>query len=166
LYDKNASAATNKPITTVLHQKGMLLQIKGQYNDAFRLYGKSLEISEKLGDSSRIASTLHQIGMIYAKSGDHDKALELYNKSLQMSELRQNQLDIADNLVEIGAILIQRGSYIKALAYTYRAYLKYEKIDSPYVDLCVPNLEVIKNAVGSAEYEKALNELRENPRDL
>jgi hypothetical protein len=83
-----------------------------------------------------------------------------------MSKLRQNQFDIANNLVEIGAILIQRGNYIEALAYTYRAYLKYEKMDSPYVDLCVHNLEVIKNAVGSAEYENILNELSENPHDL
>ena len=63
----------------------MLLQIKGQFNDALALYSKSLEISEKLGDTSRIASTLHQIGMIYAKSGDYTNALELYDKSLEMS---------------------------------------------------------------------------------
>jgi Tetratricopeptide repeat len=53
-------------LSTVLYQKGMLIHRKEQFNDALALYKRSLEISEKLGDTYRISSTLHQIGMIYA----------------------------------------------------------------------------------------------------
>ena len=53
----------------VLHSLGMIAQEQGDYAEARRLYGQSLELFERLGNQGGRARALHQLGMIAQEQG-------------------------------------------------------------------------------------------------
>jgi tetratricopeptide (TPR) repeat protein len=62
------------------HQLGMLAQDQGDYPEARREYGRSLEIKEELGDRAGIALSYGQLGVLLTETGPVEEAVQ-YNLS-------------------------------------------------------------------------------------
>ena len=71
LNDEDGQAGT-------LHNLGVIVQERGQFDEAEAWYRKSLKIKEKLKDEYGQASTLHQLGTIAQERRQFDKARNLY----------------------------------------------------------------------------------------
>ncbi|HEV7890078.1 MAG TPA: tetratricopeptide repeat protein [Pyrinomonadaceae bacterium] len=105
----------------LLHNFGILVQNRGDYDRALEHYDRSLKIAEGLGNRSGVASSLHQIGIIGQERGDYDKALEHYDRSLKILEELGDRAGVARSLHQIGNIHFLRGDYDKALEHYDRS---------------------------------------------
>ncbi len=73
----------------------MIAQAQGDYAEARRQYGASLEIKERLGDQGGRAITLHQLGMLARQEGDHRAAVAYMFQALAIFErLRSPSRDV------------------------------------------------------------------------
>ncbi len=86
---KGLNEETNKSATGIikagaLHNLGAVYYLQGRYDDAVKMYQKSMKIKEKLGDRGGIALSEWGIGIIYAGRGRYDDAIEKYGKCLEI----------------------------------------------------------------------------------
>jgi tetratricopeptide (TPR) repeat protein len=100
----------------LIHNFGIVLQDRGDYDAALGYYEKSLKILEELGNRAGVATSLHQIGMIHQARGDYDAALAHYEKSLKIAEELGDRAGVASSLHQIGNLHYLRGDYDAALA--------------------------------------------------
>lgn len=63
-------------LARIQSELGNIAYLQGEYSEARRLYGQSLEIEERLGDQSGRASTLGQLGLLAYEQGDFENALK------------------------------------------------------------------------------------------
>jgi len=117
LFDKLDKAGT----AALLHNFGIIVQNRGDYDKALEYYDRSLKIKEELGDRVGVAGSLHEIGIIHQRRGDHYKALEHYNRSLKILEELDDRHGVAISLHQIGMIYEDRGDYDKALEHYDRS---------------------------------------------
>ncbi|HYL98900.1 MAG TPA: tetratricopeptide repeat protein [Blastocatellia bacterium] len=116
LYTRVMSKVGKAARAGLLHNFGVLLQRRGEYDEALATYEESLGIQEELGNPAGVAISLHQIGMIYEERREFDKALEKYDESLRIEVELGNRAGVARSLHQIGRIHQERGEYDKALA--------------------------------------------------
>jgi tetratricopeptide (TPR) repeat protein len=109
-----------------LHQLGMVAQTRGDYDEAFGWYRKSLEIDEELGNRTGMAGSYHQLGRIAEDHGDYDEALDWYRKSLEITEELGNRAGMATSYHHLGRIAEERGAHDEALGW-YRKSLEIEE---------------------------------------
>jgi tetratricopeptide (TPR) repeat protein/CHAT domain-containing protein len=99
----------------LLHNYGVFLQDRGEYEEALEKYEQSLRIKEGLGNRAGVASSLHQIGNLHYLRGDYDEALEKYEESLGILMELGNRAGVAISLHQIGNLHYLRGEYDEAL---------------------------------------------------
>jgi tetratricopeptide (TPR) repeat protein len=97
-----------------LSELGNITLSQGDYQEARRLYGQSLDIFARLGDQSRRANILHQLGMIALLQGDYQEARRLYGQSLETAERLGDQSGRATTLGQLGMIAQDQGDYQEA----------------------------------------------------
>lgn len=112
----------------LIHNLGILLQNRGDYQAALHQYEKSLKIAEELGNRTNMARSLHEIGNIHNMQGDYQAALDQYEKSLKIFEEFGDSAGVASSLNNIGAIHHDRGDYPAALEQYERSLKIEEKI--------------------------------------
>jgi tetratricopeptide (TPR) repeat protein len=115
LYERIIPEVKKETQSVLIHNLGILLRLRGDYQAALHQYEKSLKIKEELGDLTGAASSLHQIGMIHQLRGDFPEALEQYEKSLKIEKKLGNRAGVAISLHEIGIIHHNCGEYPAAL---------------------------------------------------
>ena len=71
-------------MAATLHELGNLAYLRGDYNEAERLYRESLEIKKQLGDKAGLATTLAQLALLEEAKGNIDGALELTKQAEKM----------------------------------------------------------------------------------
>ena len=71
-------------MASTLHELGNLAYLRGDYNEAERLYRESLEIKKHLGDKAGLATTLAQLALLEEAKGNIDGALELTKQAEKM----------------------------------------------------------------------------------
>ncbi len=100
---------------------GMVYQSQGDYDRALELYGRSLEIKEKLGDIAGAANSYGQLGLLNFQLGRYETAAEYFIKAF--------------------AIFHQIGSPNAQLAQQYLARVQ-EKIGEKKLE------EIVKRVIG------------------
>jgi tetratricopeptide (TPR) repeat protein len=101
-------------LARLAHNTAVTLQNQGDYAEARRLYGQSLETFQKLGNQAGIASSLHQLGRIAQDQGDSAEARRLYGQSLETFQKLGDQAGIARSLHQLGVIAQDQGNYAEA----------------------------------------------------
>jgi tetratricopeptide (TPR) repeat protein len=100
----------------------------GEYKQALELYGKSLDISEKIGDLDGMCNTLGEIGLIWKNVGDNEKALMYYKKSLEIALKINNNKSASTTLHNIGTIYFLSGRFDEAMENYQKSLAIKEKI--------------------------------------
>ena len=100
---------------------GLTRESLAMYDKALEHYGRSLKISEELGDRRITADALVRIGDVNGSRGAYDPALEYYARSLKIHEELGNRAGEAAVLADIGCVYGMRGAYDPALDYLARS---------------------------------------------
>jgi tetratricopeptide (TPR) repeat protein len=87
----------------------------GRYDEALKIFEKSLSFYKQKGIPAFIIATMSNIGEIYFKKGDIDKALELFEQSLELSKKVGDESAIANIKNNPGLVNQSKGDYDKAL---------------------------------------------------
>ncbi len=128
LYERLIPRVNQETRAIMIHNLGILLQGRGEYQAALEMYEKVLKIFEDIGDQKNMAAVLHQVGMIHQERGDYEPALEMYEKSLKIAEDLGDRAGIAQSLHQVGNIHYLRGDYDKALTQYVKALKIFEEI--------------------------------------
>ena len=80
LFDKLDAQET----AVILHNFGILIQSRGDYEKALEYYNRSLKIQEELSDRSGIANSFGQIGKLYIEVGRYDEAFQHFLLALSI----------------------------------------------------------------------------------
>jgi len=140
---------------------GNCKQHQANYEEAIRLYKKSIEIYKKYyPNHPDLALSYNSIGNVYGNMGEYTKALSYYEKTLgiQQQSLPPNHPDLAGSYNNIGLVYVNMGEYAKALSY----YEKTLSIRQQSLPPNHPHLATSYNNIGSVyvnmgEYAKALS---------
>ena len=65
---------------------GIVYRIRGDLDQALKMYEKALAINEERGRKEGMAGSYVNMGNVYRIRGDLDQALEMYLKSLKLFE--------------------------------------------------------------------------------
>lgn len=116
--------------STILNNIGWIYSTQGDYDEALRRYGESLQILEKLNDGSVSgkATTLYNIGQINQVQGKFSEALKRYEEALLIAEQLNNLSDKSKCLSGIGSIYDVHGKPLKALKMHEKALQIEERI--------------------------------------
>ena len=98
-----------------LHQLGLVLQNKGDYDAALDWYRKSLTILEQIGDRAGSARCYHQLGIVAHLKGDYDAALDWYRKSQPILEEIGDCAGVAASYHQQAMVVQEKGDYDAAL---------------------------------------------------
>jgi len=104
------------------HQLGVVVQLKGAYEEALAWYRKSLAIAEELGNRAGMAISYHQLGMVAQLKGAYEEALAWYHKSLEIKEELGDRAGMASSYHQLGIVAQLKGAYEEALSW-YRKSL-------------------------------------------
>ena len=96
------------------HRLGLLAHHRGDYDEAARLYQRSLEINEQSGNQADIAANYHQFGMLAEHQGDYAEATRQYQRALEINERLDNQPGMASGYHQLGILAYQRADYDEA----------------------------------------------------
>jgi len=114
--------------SAVLNNMGIVYLRQGDWDRALEMYGKSLEIRERLGDHHGMAQTLGNIGNVYRVKGDWDGALEMYGKSLETFERLGDHHGMAQTFNNMGVIYDQQAEWDQALEIYGKALETFERL--------------------------------------
>jgi tetratricopeptide (TPR) repeat protein/CHAT domain-containing protein len=128
LYERIIPEVKKETKSVLIHNLGILLRLRGDYQAALHQYEKSLKIKEELGDRAGMASSLHQIGMIHQARGNYPSALEQYEKSLEIEKKLGNRAGEAISLHQIGNVHNRQGDYPTALEQYKKSFKIFEKL--------------------------------------
>ena len=150
----------------VLRLQGVVYHSKGELSKAQKLYKRSLDLWEKIGDKKEISTIMNNLGVLYKTKGELHKALEYYENSSKLCYEIGNKDDIATSLNNIGNVFRLQGELEKALE-NYKQSLSYweEFGNKQFISLSLCNIGEIYQQKGDYDtavyyFKKALN-LRE-----
>jgi HEAT repeat protein len=98
---KNKGIADDYKFADWYFKLGMIHYLRGEYQEALDMYGKSMEIDKKIDDQHGIAYLLHSIAMIYQDRGEYHEALDKYRLALDIEENLSDQRGIASTTYNI-----------------------------------------------------------------
>jgi len=96
------------------HNLGVVLQKRGELDEARLLYNESLEIQKSLDDQGGIANSLHQLARLAQSQGELDEARRLYHESQEINKTLGNQSGIAITLHNLATIAQDQGELDEA----------------------------------------------------
>ena len=106
---------SNFCIARIYHQIGQIYCDQQNYEEAYRLIEKSLEMSKKLGDQANSAANLCILGSIEGRVGNYDKGLEFLNEGLKIFYKLNDKTETGRVLNEIALIEAKKGNKKKSL---------------------------------------------------
>jgi len=98
----------------ILHRLATIHTMKGEFEEATKLYRKSLPLFEKRKDYIKTAATYHFLGMIEKRKGEHQRAEKLLIKSLEVCQRINYLFGIGVVSAEIATIYQRRGDFESA----------------------------------------------------
>ena len=144
------------------HQLGVLVQRRGDYDAAHKLYEQSLTIFEELGDRAGMAITHHNLGILAQARGDYDTARTQYQRALTIFEELGDRAGMANTHGQLGILAQARGDYDTARTQYQRALtIKEELGDRAGMANTHHNLGILAQARGDYDtarhlYQRAL----------
>ena len=154
-YSRLLNEVDRATVGKLVHNRGLLLQNRAEYDAALEAYKKSLEISQFHGDRATVADSLYNIGRIHYLHGEYREALKAYKKSLEIAEILGNRATVANCLNQIGMIHRAHGEYKAALeAYQKSLEIREALCDRAGVASSLNQIGLIRQAQG--EYKAAV----------
>lgn len=110
---------------TILHNLGLISEMKGNYDKSLNFYQQALAIQTKAygREHPEVANTLLNLGLLRIRMGDFIRAEQLYKESLliQKSIYSPNHPELALSVIEVGYLYEVQGQLGKALTYYEQA---------------------------------------------
>jgi len=103
------------------HNAASLRQMRGDLEEASRLYRQNVQVFQALGNQGGVAASLHNLGAMALNQGNTDEARELFERSLAIKNdlgLRQQS---GTTLHELGRLAHMQGDLDQALDYYRRS---------------------------------------------
>lgn len=94
---------------------------KGNYDTAFALINKAVELSKKINYKEGLASSYNKLGLAFYDRSDYPKAIDYYYKALAINEVIGNKYGRASNIGNIGIIYKDLNELDKALNFFFLA---------------------------------------------
>ncbi|CAF1399813.1 unnamed protein product [Adineta steineri] len=117
------------------HQLGSIKDDQAKYEEAIKLYEKSIEIRRKHCSSNDpdLITTYANIGAVYSKMGNYSKALLIHEKVLKVRQEARpyNNIDLSTSYINIGEVYEKLGKYPEALSFYEKNLDIRQKISSP-----------------------------------
>lgn len=107
--------------------KGGGHRLKGEYDLALKADFKSLELANKMSDSSAIALSYIEIGNVYSMNGNAVNAELYYSKGIDILRRSKNQQSLGQALFNAGDEYVRLGELKLAEAYTLEAEELFKK---------------------------------------
>ncbi len=102
-------------------QEGLLLQQNLAFQQARKMFDKSLQVFIAINDNFYIAKNLNNIGNTFLLNGQYREALPYYEKALPIFQKGDYQKSVADCLINIGISHDNLGNYSRALHFYLQA---------------------------------------------
>ncbi len=97
------------------HEMAYIYRVRGDLDQAMRLYQDALAIDEALGDQKGKSATLHEMAYIYRVRVDLDQAMRLYQDALAILEALGDQKGKSATLHAMAYIYVLRGDLDQAM---------------------------------------------------
>lgn len=126
-------------------------------------YRQALDLSKKLGDSSKNAEALFNLAAAYDISQKYKQSLELYKKSLNIYKKLKDSINIANLYKNIGSLYLQTSVYDSSLYYElgalriYQRFGNYYGIMDSYMILGTVSTEIENFIEAEYYFEQAMN---------
>jgi tetratricopeptide (TPR) repeat protein len=108
------------------HNLGMILEQRGDYQQALNWFRHSLAIEEKNGNRTGMAISYVSLGRLAERVGDYDQATDWYERSRAICEDTGDRKHLADTYAALGGVAQARGDYAQAEEW-YRQSLTIEE---------------------------------------
>ena len=90
---------------------GSAAYVRGDHEQAARLYEESLALSREARDERGVASSLLQLGNVSSDLGDHEEAKDFYEEGLVLSRKLDDKALLASALISVGAEFLLQGDH-------------------------------------------------------
>jgi len=112
----------------VLHSKGDVFVLIGEWNNAEGLFQRALDMSNVFNDKIRIIDSIIKLASLKNERGDKKNAIEFLEQSLTLAEELGDNLRISKSLYGLGNIYRTQSDNPKAMVFFQEALLVTEKI--------------------------------------
>jgi len=99
---------------TALHQRAVIEQERGNYENAEKLYRESIEIDRKLENWHGLSRTLHQLATIYLERSEYNEAEKLCKENLDISQRFNDQYSLSKAFHQLAVIHQIKGEHDEA----------------------------------------------------
>ncbi|WP_298364508.1 LuxR C-terminal-related transcriptional regulator [uncultured Lutibacter sp.] len=160
-YHKRAINLLSQSTDTLLKIKclnslGVTYRKLNLEKEAFDVYFKALDLSEKFNNSKSVAIALNGIGNVFIDTKEYDKALHYFRRDYKLELERNNSRGQEYCLSNIGEIFLYKKSYDSAQVYLNKALdltKKFKRKESEAIQYNLLGLLFQKKE----EYEKSTN---------
>ncbi len=111
---RSSTVDTIKVDAKRMNLRGNELYYQGRYEDAARLYGRALSISEGIDHEEGVAESLNNLGQLYLVAGEYDDACAKFREALEINERIGNSKGAGANLNNLGSAQMKKGDLVAA----------------------------------------------------
>ncbi len=126
-----------------LNLRGNELYYQGRYEDAARLYGRALSISEGIDYEEGVAESLNNLGQLYLVAGSYDDACAKFREALEINDRIGNLKGAGANLNNIGSAQMAKEDFISARGSFSEAMKRYRDANDSEGTATVLNNEAL-----------------------
>jgi protein O-GlcNAc transferase len=153
------NAARDHLRAQIFDHLGTLAEKRESAQDALSYHQQSLNIKQRLGDTSGVAESANNLGHVYRLLEDADKAMQSFQNSLQLDQQIGNPLGIAMATMNIGNACADKDEVSLAVQYFEEALNMFEKMGHKQgMAMCLDNLAAcLEDDAQDAQVREYLN---------
>lgn len=110
-----------KEVANVYSNIGSVYQLKGGHKESIEYQTQSLQIRERIVDSTGISKSLHNLAVAYKNLGQYDKAIEYHQRALDIRQKHGSAAALANTIDGLGVVYQDIGKYTLAAEYYFKA---------------------------------------------
>src|SRR5215211_7506518 len=138
---------------------GSAAYVRGDHDQAARLYDESLALSRQARDERGVASALLQLGNVSSDLGDHERAKKFYEEALALSRKFDDKALLGSALISVGAEYLLQGDHERgAMLNEEAAGLYRERGNSGHLQYALDNLGWAALMRGDEQQAEALHQ--------
>jgi len=151
-------------VAIIKDQIAKIYEARGDWNKAIYWFKQALEIVENLGDRLSEAKILLAIAFILAIHNELEQALDLCQRSLGIFDETGDLRERASALVVYSSLLMVSKDYSRMIQASLEGMRTFSSLDmSADAQKVAENLIVIRQAIGTRDFDKAWKEITGEP---